>query len=109
MIRKIGVAAALTACSFVAQAQNVQLYGVVDTAVEYITHVGPGGDRLIRMPSLSGGQLPSRWGLRGSEDLGGGLHAVFLLESGIAPDTGQLLQGGRLFGRQSFVGLGGDW
>ncbi len=109
MIRKMLVGACLSAGATLAHSQNVQLYGVVDAAVEYITHVGPTGDRMIRMPSLSGGQLPSRWGLRGSEDLGDGLKAVFLLESGFAPDTGQLLQGGRLFGRQAYVGLSDDW
>jgi predicted porin len=53
--------------------------------------------------------FPSRFGLRGSEDLGNGLSAVFTLELGFAPDTGALSQGGRFFGRQSFVGLSGPW
>jgi predicted porin len=88
---------------------GVQLYGVVDTGVETINNVGTTGSRLTRMPSLSGGQLPSRWGLRGNEDLGGGLRAVFTLEAGFAVDSGVSLQGGRAFGRQSFVGLAGDW
>jgi predicted porin len=60
------------------------------------------------MPNISG-TLPSRWGLRGSEDLGGGLRAVFTLESGFGPDTGASGQGGRLFGRQALVGLSGGW
>jgi predicted porin len=47
----------------------------------------------------------SRFGVRGSEDLGDGLHAIFTLESGIAMTNGSLQQGGRLFGRQAFVGL----
>src|SRR5689334_4420243 len=53
----------------------------------------------------NGGLSPSRWGLRGSEDLGSGLKAAFVLESGFSPDTGVSLQGGRLFGRQAFVSL----
>jgi predicted porin len=88
---------------------SVQLYGVVDTGVEYVNNVGAAGSSLTRMPGLSGGQLPSRWGLRGTEDLGGGLRAVFTLEAGFALDSGVSLQGGRAFGRQSFVGLAGDW
>ncbi|MGH8856299.1 MAG: porin, partial [Telluria sp.] len=47
----------------------------------------------------SGNQSGSRWGLRGVEDLGGGLKAIFLLESGFNLDTGTTGQGGRLFGR----------
>ena len=92
-----------------AQAQGtVTLYGLVDTGVEYVTNVGPAGDSLTRVPTLTA-TLPSRWGLRGNEDLGGGLRAVFTLESGLAMDTGSSMQGGRLFGRQAFVGLSGDW
>src|SRR5690606_21557206 len=53
--------------------------------------------------------VPSAWGLRGSENLGDGLTAVFTLESGFNPGTGASNQGGRLFGRQAFVGLKGDW
>lgn len=47
----------------------------------------------------------SRWGLRGAEDLGNGVKAVFQLESGFSADTGVQGQGGRLFGRQAWVGL----
>ena len=87
---------------------GVTLYGLVDTGVEVITNVGPNGERLTRMPSNTA-SLPSRWGLRGSEDLGGGLRAVFTLEAGFGMDTGLSGQGGRLFGRQAFVGLSGPW
>jgi predicted porin len=88
---------------------SVQLYGIVDSGVEHVTNVGPGHADITRVPSLSGGQLPSRIGFRGSEDLGNGIKAIFTLESGFGVDTGQSLQGGRLFGRQAFVGLSGDW
>lgn len=90
-------------------ASGVQLYGVVDTGVEFVDNVGPSKGHVIRMPSLSGGQLPSRWGLRGSEDLGGGLRSVFTLEAGFGVDNGLPQQGGRGFGRQAFVGLAADW
>ncbi|MFX5578745.1 porin, partial [Acinetobacter baumannii] len=62
----------------------------------------------FKMPSLTG-SFPSRIGFRGTEDLGGGLQALFVLESGFAPDTGAMGQGGRLFGRQSYVGLKSGW
>jgi len=87
-----------------AQAQSsVALYGVVDVALERIK----GETSLARV--TSGQQQGSRWGLRGTEDLGGGLKAVFLLENGFNADAGTMGQGGRLFGRQGYVGLAGNW
>jgi GBP family porin len=96
--------AALGLVSGMASAQSsVTLYGVVDVAVERVK----GATSLTRV--TSGQQQGSRWGLRGVEDLGGGLKATFLLESGFNADVGTLGQGGRLFGRQGYVGLGGGW
>lgn len=87
-----------------AAAQGVTLFGVIDSGVEVIDNVGPGGGRLVRVPSLTG-TVSSRLGMRLSEDLGGGLSAQAVLEMGLAPDTGTLLQGGRAWGRQSWLGL----
>jgi predicted porin len=95
----------LAAFSAGAQAQDVALYGIVDTGVEYLNHSGPGNTSLVRMPNVTA-SLPSRFGLRGTEDLGDGLKASFVLENGIALDSGGLNYGGRLFGRQAFVSLG---
>lgn len=80
------------------------LYGVIDSGVEYVSNVGANGDSLVRMPNNSA-TVPSRWGIRGTEDLGGGLKGLFVLESGFSPDSGTSNQGGRLFGRQALVGL----
>ena len=91
-----------------AAAQNVTVYGLIDLAVERVSDTAPNGAALVRMPSLTG-SVPSRLGFRGSEDLGGGLQLVFTLEQGLGADTGGLNQGGRAFGRQSFVGLSGRW
>jgi predicted porin len=92
-----------------AQAQSsVTIYGIIDTAVAYTTNANTNGNSLFKMPSLTG-TFPSRIGFKGTEDLGGGLQAMFVLETGFTPDTGAMGQGGRLFGRQSFVGLKGDW
>lgn len=88
------------------QASGVVLYGLLDTGVEYISHAGADGG-VFRMSS--GNLAGSRWGLRGKEDLGGGLSAVFVLESGYNSDSGTSGQGGRLFGRQAHVGLQGRW
>ena len=50
----------------------------------------------------------SRWGFKGSEDIGGGLEATFTLKNGFELNTGNLAQGGDEFGRQTFVGLSND-
>ena len=97
----------LAACCCAAQAQPV-IYGIVDAAVEHVTKVGASGAGLTRMPGITA-TVPSRFGLRGSEDLGDGLRAVFTIEQGFAPDMGTLNQGGRAWGRQAFVGLAGNW
>lgn len=83
---------------------SVTLYGIIDTGIEYVSHANAAGDSLVRMPAITG-SLPSRWGLRGVEDLGGGLKALFTLESGFNVRGGDMGQGGRLFGRQAWVGL----
>ena len=99
--------AALATAALSAQAQSsVTLYGVVDAAVE---HLSGSGASVTRMPGLTGGQAPSRLGFRGTEDLGGGLRAIFTLEQGFGVDNGSLNQGGRAFGRQAFVGLTAPW
>jgi predicted porin len=101
---------ALGAAAFAshAYAQNsVTLYGIVDTGVMYV-HNSSGQATQVSM--VSGSLSGSRWGLKGTEDLGGGLTAIFQIENGFNSGTGQLGQGGRMFGRQAFVGLtGSDW
>lgn len=105
-LRTLGLLAA--AATGGAHAQSVTIYGVVDVAVEHLTNVGAAGSSVTRMPGLTG-SVPSRLGFRGSEDLGGGLKAIFTLEQGLGADSGTLNQGGRSWGRQVFVGLSGDW
>lgn len=99
--------AALAAGGAYAQS-SVTLYGVVDAGIEYQNHQPnaagvTGSHDVVRL--TSGNMSGSRWGLRGVEDLGGGLKGIFVLESGFNVDTGTSGQGGRLFGRQAFVGL----
>lgn len=79
---------------------NVSLYGIVDAAV-----VGESGGAGKVTKVSSGAASASRIGLRGSEDLGGGLSAFFTLESGTKIDTGALDATNTLFNRQAFVGL----
>ena len=108
------IAASLAGAGSAFAQSNVTLYGVADINIEYANHVGniptaangfnPGpSNKVYRMDS--GGLAGSRWGLRGTEDLGGGVKSVFVLESGFSLDNGTLQQSGRLFGRQAFIGV----
>lgn len=91
-----------------AQAQiNVTLYGLIDTTIRYSTNENAAGDNRLQM--TDGVLTGSRWGLRGVEDLGGGLKATFGVESGFAPETGVMQQGGRLFGRLAVAGMEGGF
>ena len=95
---------AIAAGAASAQTANVTLYGIIDSYVA--SHRANG----VSTTALnSGGISGSRWGLRGTESLGGGLNAVFVLEGGFGVDTGALGQGGLLFGRQAYVGLNGGF
>lgn len=101
-ILALAVLAALSPHPASAQ-DSVQVYGLLDAGVESVNHAGPDGGSLVRV--VSGGKNTSRWGLRGSEDLGKGLKAVFNLEGGILMDSGAA--DGALFKRQAYVGLDG--
>jgi predicted porin len=112
-----GVAATCLPLAGAAQS-NVVLYGIADVAIEYSnpdanatdTTPGESGVRLV-----SGGHSASRLGVRGVEDLGGGLKAIFAFEHGLSLDTGDTsgaftppatLQ---FWNRQAWVGLDGAW
>lgn len=100
--KNFALAALALAASSVAFAQSsdaqVSLYGTLDANVQMLK----GAATQSRVQS--GGLSDSRLGLRGSEDLGGGLKAFFTLESGINLDDGTNGQGS-FWGRQAFVGL----
>jgi predicted porin len=102
-----GLAAASATTAAYAQTA-VQIYGIVDSGVAHLTNVNSAGDSITKVPSLTS-SFPSRIGFRGTEDLGNGLQAFFVLENGLALDTGTQQQGGRLFGRAANVGIKGAW
>ncbi|RKE38595.1 putative porin [Paraburkholderia sp. BL23I1N1] len=104
----LGFAVCATLFATASHAQSVTLYGIVDTGIEYVNHANSSGRSVIRMPGTTG-ELPSRWGLKGNEPLGAGYSAIFTLESGFALPTGVSNQGGRLFGRQAYVGIDAPW
>jgi predicted porin len=105
-VAKTGIAVAVACLASQAQAQNtVTLYGVVDTGLMYIHNSGGHSTQILM---TSGSVSGSRFGLKGSEDLGGGLKAIFQLENGFNSANGKLGQGSRMFGRQAYVGLSGN-
>jgi GBP family porin len=116
----IGAAAAALAATFAtgASAQSsVTLYGIVDAGLTFVNNVqssnfglegeARGLPQKASFRGLTSGNLQeSRWGLRGSEDLGGGMKAIFVLENGFSLNNGQSNNG--MFGRQAYVGISSD-
>lgn len=83
---------------------SVTLFGGVDLNLSY----NKGAGKTFKSMGNSG-IYSSRWGVRGVEDLGGGLKAGFWLESSIGPDEGSAGTGGRFWHRRSSVSLMGDF
>ncbi|WP_158940173.1 porin [Burkholderia sp. S171] len=83
---------------------SVTLYGLVDTTIRYLTNANSKNDAQVAMGE--GVESPSRFGLRGTEDLGGGLSAVFKLENQFQLWSGKLdNSNNQLFQRAAYVGL----
>jgi len=109
MKKTLLAAALLAGFAGAAHAQNnVTLYGVIDVGLGYNKIKVKGAGSASRIGMVDGVQNGSRWGLRGSEDLGDGLRAVFQLENGFSSRRGSIGQGGRIFGRQATLGLASD-
>ena len=113
----VGTATAVASSLFFAVSAHAQgsvtLYGIADTGLLYLsktlnTATGGNGGKFVGLQN--GGVAPSIFGLTGTEDLGGGLQAIFKLESGIGPTNGGFNNGnGNLFGREAYVGLKGGF
>lgn len=106
------IAAILASAALAAQAQtaigtSVTFYGKLDVAYDTVRFSSTPAKGATTAHYLSNDI--SFWGLRGSEDLGGGTRAYFKLESGFAPDTGASTGGTQLFDREAYVGYGGRW
>src|SRR5881392_4297802 len=102
MKKSLLVLAVAAAIGNLAHAQtNVTIYGLIDAGI-----VGESGGKAGNVTKVgSGTSGASRIGFRGTEELGNGLSAVFVLESGVKVDTGEVDAAGTLFNRQAFVGL----
>lgn len=107
----IALAVASAAMAGSAYAANVEVYGLLDTSLAYV-YADPdasGHDGEGKFTMENAREFGSRFGLRGSEDLGNGMKVGFVLESGIKSDSGELDQNGRLFGREAHINLTGDF
>lgn len=108
-MQKTVLAAALAAAPLMAHAQSsVTLYGLLDGGVQHqrvkIDDYGSASATGMAQSVRAG----NRWGLRGSEDLGNGLKAVFTLENGFNLNDGSAGDRNRIFNRQAFMGLASD-
>ena len=110
-MKKTLVAIAALAVVGAASAQ-VTLYGKIDATARAST-VGKSGATteadLTKFSLDSAGLSGSRWGVKGTEDLGSGLTAAFQLEQGFSVDTGTNSNDSRAFHRQAYVTLGGGF
>jgi predicted porin len=105
MKRSLLAAAVLGSAATLAAAQSsVTLFGIVDASARSVKNGSAGSQKQL----ASGGNSTSRWGLRGVEDLGGGLRAGFHLESQINLDAGTV-DTAKFFGRRSTVSLLGGF
>lgn len=113
MFKPAAATAAVIATATLPHAAHAQvtLYGAVDSGITWVNNVRTTanaagnftGGSVARM--ANGVVWGSRFGFKGTEDLGGGNQAIFTLENGFTPSNGALGNNGRLFGRQAFAGL----
>ncbi|MEW6343701.1 MAG: porin [Paraburkholderia sp.] len=92
--------AALLASPAFAQS-SVTLYGAVDDAIVYANNQKGASNTYLRQGNL----YASKWGLRGTEDIGGGTSVIFDLQNGFDPNTGALSSASQIFNRQAYVGV----
>lgn len=109
--KSLAAVALLGAFAGSAFAADVTLYGVVDEGFLY-THKDtdvPGSDAVDKLELKSGIQAGSRWGLKGTEDLGNGLKVGFILESGFNADDGTQGVSGTMFNREASLNVMGPF
>ncbi|MGB8422840.1 porin [Paraburkholderia sp.] len=97
----------LSAVALGAHASNdnsITLFGIIDQGIVYTPNQG--GSRAVQM--VSGTTAPTKWGLRGTEDLGGGNKALFMLSTTFSANNGTSWPSGRMFGDYAWLGLSND-
>lgn len=113
MKKTIAALAVLGAFAGTAAAADVSVYGIVDTGLLYKWqdtegfYNTDGIDSESNLTMESGLNSASRFGIKGTEDLGNGMKVSFKLENGFSADDGSLSQNGRLFGREASLSLTG--
>ena len=111
MKKTLAAVAVLGAFAGSALAADVQLYGIVDTGVRYLHTdldvADPNYDAEDTFSMESGMASGSRWGLKGTEDLGNGLKVGFILEDGFTSDDGA--EKGEMFDRESSLFIEGSF
>lgn len=113
--KNIALALLATGCAagpaLAQSSSSVSLYGIIDVSVRAQSGLsGANAPAGGSMGSVNSGVGPtSRWGIRGSEDLGGGLRAIFNLESTLGADVGGIGGVAGTFDRAAIVGLAGHW
>ncbi|SMG26707.1 porin [Paraburkholderia susongensis] len=91
---------ALLVCMPAFAQSSVTIYGVLDAGITYTSNQGGKSNYFYQ----SGTMVPTLWGLRGTEDLGGGTKAIFRLVNNFNDGTGAMVNG-LLFGKEAWVGL----
>ena len=114
MFKKSLIAVAvLGATAFSVQAADVTMYGKVDLGLQYKTSEVTVGDKTMvdedTFSMENGRNSASRFGIKGSEDLGNGMKVSFQLENGFKADSGEFKTSGKLFDRQATVALSSDF
>ena len=108
MKKTLAAVAVLGAFAGSALAADVQLYGIVDTGLAYVHGDADGlGEDFDSFSMESGQGSGSRWGIKGTEDLGNGLTVGFILEDGFNSDDGS--ESGVMFNRESSIFLQGGF
>jgi predicted porin len=106
MKKTLLAAALLAGFAGAASAQSsVTLYGLIDGGLRYNKVSIDNGSGASNFGLAYGQQSGNRFGLRGVEDIGGGSRVTFQLENGFEFGNGTLQQGGRIFGRQAWIGV----
>lgn len=109
MRKSLLAVAVLGAFAGTAMAADVTLYGIIDTGFMYTNTKVDGSKATNKFEMKSGMSAGSRWGIKGTEDLGNGYSVGFVLESGFNSDDGTLGFGGRIFGRQATLNVSGPF
>ena len=114
MFKKSLIAVAvLGATAFSVQAADVTMYGKVDTGLQFKTNEVTEGNQTVTDTDTfsmeNGLNSASRFGIKGSEDLGNGMKVSFQLENGFKSDSGEFKTSGKLFDRQATVAVSSDF